>query len=96
LNFASLVFIGFTSVIVHVEQNARKQYLEDCNSYKVSLDMIQALILLKTVSTNKEIKKYMEGGNIPEVTETPTVIVFVSFFGNSTIKDRFGNQSSAY
>ena len=27
----------------------------------------------------------MEGGNIAEVTEIPTVIVFISFFGNNTI-----------
>ena len=61
--------------------------------------MIQALILLKSISTNKEKKMEggnMEGGNIAEVTETPTVIVFVSFLGNSTIKNRFGSQSSAY
>jgi len=52
-NFAFLVFIGFTPVIVEVEQHARKEYLEDTNSYKVSLGQIQALILLKSVSTAK-------------------------------------------
>ena len=47
LNFTSLVLIGFTHVIIEVEQNTRIYYLEDAISYKVSLDTNQALILLK-------------------------------------------------
>ena len=52
-------------------------YLEDRIASKVSLDMIQSLILLKLV-TKKKLKNMesgnMEDSNIAEITETPTVI----------------------
>ena len=53
--------------------------------------MIQALVLLKFVTTKKKKKNNMEGinmegSNIAEVAETPTFIDLSSFFRNSTIK----------
>ena len=66
-------------------------YPEDRIASKVSLDMIQALILLKLVTTKKNNKKNMEGGNmegnnIAEITETPTVIDLFIFWETAQLK----------
>jgi len=63
-------------------------YLKDRIAYKVSLDMIQALMLLKLVTTKKNNMEdiNMEGCNIAEVAETPTFIDLSVFLETAQLK----------